>query len=108
MTYKIPKESIKRLAHHSGPIPDGCEDTVKLLLELDADVFWATCIAVIVRMDKKNTFRLKEIIAEMLKDYPKQLVEFREMEDQFDEYFKEMDEAVSLRGLMAIEEDDEP
>lgn len=96
MTDKIAKEDLERLQNMDRPIPEGCEDAVKFLLELEADVFWATCIAVITRMTKDNTFRLKEIIAEMLEGYPKELKEFREIEAQFDEYFKEMNEAVSL------------
>lgn len=107
MIYKIPKEDLKRLADHDRPIPEDCEKTVKALLELDADIFWATCTAVIVRMTKTNKIRLKDIIIEMLEGFPKELAEWKKIEVQFDEYFAEMDDAVSLTGFLATEETDE-
>lgn len=108
MTDKIAKKDLERLQNMDNPIPEGCEDAVKFFLELDADVFWATCIAVITRMTKDNSFRLKEIIAEMMEGYPKELEGFKEIEAQFDEYFSEMDAKVASITSLDIEETDEP
>ena len=109
MIDKVTKKKLKRLTELDCPIPDGCEETVNFLLDLEVDVFWDVCKAVLDGMDKIKSKRLLEIIAEMLEGYPKELEDFRAIEAQFEEYFDEMDKAVSLTGLLdELEEIDEP
>lgn len=109
MIDKVTRKKLKGITELDCPIPDGCEDTVNFLLELDSVVFWDVCKAVLDRMDKNKSQRLLAVIAEMLEGYPKELEEFRAIEAQFEEYFDEMDEAVSLTGLLdELEEIDEP
>lgn len=75
------------LDNMEAPIPEGCDSIVSDLLGKEPKVVWNIVLAVLKRMPRHNTEKIRAIILDMLKNFPKEMAEWRQEEIKMKKFF---------------------